>query len=316
MKAFMIVLTCILMAVTPGVNADDNLGSHAEQVMKPLVRVKTSMASGSGTVLYSEDREKSGEFRTFILTNHHVVGDAIHVRKKWDNLTGSWIYTEENEQVTVELFTYLRNGKTVTSLPIKADIVAYKAEEDLALLELDYPVQVMYVAEIIPDEHLPIKMLQEVWAVGSSLGVDPIATNGHIMDLEFLIERKTYIMASAEIIYGNSGGAVFTRIGDKYYFVGVPSRIRVNRGQALTHMGYFIPPERVKSFFKTQKLDFLLDSEKTPTESFKEREELKIKTPAFGLGAGADRSRQYEHDEDGAEYTVPVIILDKTEKSE
>ncbi len=163
MKALLILLACALMVTAPSTYADDNLGTHAEQVMKPLVRVKTNYGSGSGTVLYSEDREDAGEHRTFILTNHHVVSSAIHVKKKWDNLTGSYIFSEENDQVTVELFTYLRNGKTVTSLPIKANIVAHKAEEDMALLELDYPVKIENVAVMLPEDKLPLKMLQEVW---------------------------------------------------------------------------------------------------------------------------------------------------------
>ena len=254
--------------------ADADLGLEANAVLKPLVRVKANNATGSGTLIYSEDREENGEFQTFVLTNHHVVDDAIHVVKKWDSLLGKWISTEVNDQVTVELFQYLRDGKTVISQPIQADVVAHKADEDLALLRLDYPIKLTNVAVMLPaDNHL--RLLQPVWAVGCSVGVDPIVTVGHINDLEELIDHKPYIMASADIIYGNSGGAVFTRVNGQFYFVGIPSRVRVTYSQALTHMGYFIPIDRIRRFFKAQKLTFLTDPNVTPTESFKERDRIR-----------------------------------------
>jgi S1-C subfamily serine protease len=253
---------------------DSDLGPEANAVLKPLVRVKTSSATGSGTVIYSEDREDTGEFKTFILTNHHVVSDAIHVVKKWDSLSATWINVEENDRVTVEVFAYLRDGRTVMSQPIQAEVVAHKEDEDLALLKLDFPDRLTIVAPMLPAD-LALRLLQPVWAVGCSVGVDPIVTVGHINDLEELIEHKPYVMASADIIYGNSGGAVFTRSGEDFYFIGIPSRVRVTYSQALTHMGYFIPINRIRRFFKAQKLTFLLDKNVTPTESFEAREKVR-----------------------------------------
>ena len=233
-------------------------------------------------MLYSEDREETGEFRTFVLTNHHVVDSAIHVVRKWDSLRQCYYNTEENDRVTVEVFTYLRSGRTVMGRPISAEIRAHKAEEDMALLELDYPLAVPQCATLLP-KGIELNLLQSVWAVGCSLGEDPIATIGHIMDLEELIENKPYVLASAQIIYGNSGGGVFAKIDNIVYFVGVPSRIRVMRnGQALSHMGFFVPPDRIRRFFKVQKLDFLLDKEVTPTESFEARSRIQKKATEMG----------------------------------
>ena len=256
---------------------DCDLGRIGNGIMKPLVRVSTRSASGSGVVVYSADREKSGEYQTFVLTNHHVVSDAIHVARKWDSLRQRWIYSEQNDLVTVELFSYLREGRTVIGSPIKATIVAHKDEEDLALLKLDYPLQVPHVAELLPADK-PLRLADEVWAVGCSLGVDPLATYGRITDLEEMIDHRPYVMASADIVYGNSGGGVFTEdsvAASGFYFIGVPSRIMVMRnGQALTHMGYFIAITRIRGWLGAQKLTFLLDTSVTPTQSFEERGRL------------------------------------------
>ncbi len=264
----------IAMLLTTAILADD-LGNKVNSILKPLVRVSTSQGTGSGAIIYSEDREGTGEHRTFVLTNWHVVSDAIHLVKKWDSLKQEHVYVEENDLVTVEMFSYLRGGKTVLSQPVKAKIQAYKVEEDMALLELDTPLKTEAVAELFPTGET-LSLLQEVYAVGCSLGVDPIVTTGHITDLEVIIEHKVYVMASANIIYGNSGGGVFTEINKKFYFIGIPSRVTVTRqGQAMTHMGYFIPPARIRGFFEAQCLNFLLDKDITPTQSFEDREQMR-----------------------------------------
>jgi len=249
-----------------------DLGDPANAVMKPLVRVRTAQASGSGVLVYSEDREAGGEFQTFVLTNQHVVSDAIHVTKTWDSLRQRHVYTEANDKVTVELFTYLRNGRTVIGQPVKAEIVAYKADEDLALLRLDYPLEVSDIAALWPAA-APLRLLQPVWAVGCSLGVDPTVTDGQITDLEELIDRKPYVMLNAQIIFGNSGGGVFARDSqDDIYFVGIPSRVTVMRGgQVCPWLAFMIPVDRVRRWFAAEKLEFLIDATVTPTASFEAR---------------------------------------------
>ena len=270
------IVIAALLFVCSGLFASD-LQLKFDQVLKPVVRVSTDYGSGSGTVIYSEDRDEEGEFRTFVITNHHVVAPAIHVVRKWDNALGKYVHYEKNDQVKVEIFSYLKDGKMVLPQPVQADIVAYNGDEDLAILELyNYPMQVLNTTTLLPEDQ-SLHLFQEVYAVGASLGEDPFSTRGEIADLEELIEGKVYVMATAQIIFGNSGGAIFVRGTDEnYYYVGVPSRIRVTRfGQAMTHMGYFIPPKRIRKFIKRHKLDFLLDSSKMPSECFKAREKMR-----------------------------------------
>lgn len=65
----------------------DELDLKMEKILYPSVRVLNGSGGGSGTILYSDDRDKEGQFLTFVLTNHHVVDNLIHITRKWDNLT-------------------------------------------------------------------------------------------------------------------------------------------------------------------------------------------------------------------------------------
>ena len=53
-----------------------------EEMFYPTVRVRTKKAGGSGTVVYSN--KSDNEVYTYVITNHHVIADSIHVEKKWD----------------------------------------------------------------------------------------------------------------------------------------------------------------------------------------------------------------------------------------
>jgi hypothetical protein len=90
--------------------------------------------------------------------------------------------------------------------------------------------------------------------------------------------------SNAQIIFGNSGGAVFTPGAEGYEFLGIPSRIAIaGWSSPITHLGYFSPITRVHEFFKEQAYDFLTPgSNKTEREceveraKIKEREERKL----------------------------------------
>jgi len=81
-------------------------------------------------------------------------------------------------------------------------------------------------------------------------------------------------MSSAQIIFGNSGGAMFAERDGNYYFIGVPSRVDVvGWGSAVTHLGYFSPIPRVYDFFKEQLFHFLVPGSKhTESDCLKEQE--------------------------------------------
>lgn len=276
------------------VRADD-IDMKTENLLYPIVRVRTERAGGSGTVIYSEDREEKGVFKTFILTNYHVIDDAVKIEKKWDNLRQAYVNEERNEQVSVETFEWSK-GTIVSGKTVKADIVAHKAEEDIAILQLDYKLQVPNVATIL-DSGSKLRVFQKIYVVGCSLGHEPIHTYGEITDLNDKIEGKDYMMGSAQIIFGNSGGAVFTDVDGKFVFIGIPARVAVSQNAgAITHMAWFVPLSRIIEFIKTQKLDFLQDPKRTPADSFKERSKLREKSNSEKGGEGGAQREDEHHD--------------------
>jgi len=98
-----------------------------------------------------------------------------------------------------------------------------------------------------------------------------------ITRMDFLIESLSYDMSSAQIIYGNSGGAMFKSNG---ILIGMPSKIAVTGwiGLPITHMGLFIPINRVYEYFKEEHYNFIFDLDINEKESLKLREkEIKEK---------------------------------------
>ena len=144
MKAFATFFIFLLLTSFSFAADKDAIDMKLERILYPSVRVTNGQGGGSGTVVYSEDREKKGEFQTFVITNHHVVDNLIHIEKQWDNLTQSYKYLEKNDTADVELFSYANGGKTITKSAVKAEIIAYVADEDIALLRLNHPFKIEY----------------------------------------------------------------------------------------------------------------------------------------------------------------------------
>ena len=88
-------------------------------------------------------------------------------------------------------------------------------------------------------------------------------------------------MSSAQTIYGNSGGACYRYSpGRKIYeWIGVPSRISVQptgfSADAITHMGYFIPIDRIYDLLDENNYNFIYDENVSLEECEKERNNKK-----------------------------------------
>ena len=292
------IMALALLAASAGW-ADDIDVKH-EKLLYPVVRVRTATAGGSGTIIYSEDRAEKGTFRSYILTNHHVVDDAIKINRRWDNLLKRYVTEESNDLVDVEIFSW-HGGTIIDRRTVKAFVLAHGQEDDIAILELrgnekPYPVKMDNVAKLASvDVASKLRVFQHIYVVGCSLGHDPIHSTGEITDLSDLIEGKTYMMGSANVIFGNSGGAVFNQVDGEFYLIGIPARVAVANG-AITHMNWFVPNSRIREFIARHKLDFLLDPKKTPEDAYRERE--KLKSASEGPGAEQDREDQggeHEH---------------------
>ncbi len=133
-----------------------NIEELHKKILYPVVRIRTEKAGGSGSVIYSKPNPKNPEeYQSFVMTCEHVINDAIIVKEKeWDSSAKKKIDKEYLSQVIVELFDYVYLSKVNSANAIKADIVAYDKEHDIAILKLDSPKKVENVATIIPKEKI------------------------------------------------------------------------------------------------------------------------------------------------------------------
>ena len=239
-----------------------------EQMFYPTVRVRTKKAGGSGTVVYSE--KYKDEVYTYVITNHHVIADSVHLEKKWDPVLKRKIDKEILDTVFAEFFRYNNYSHTVGSFAVEADIVAYSevnGGQDWALLRVrDKENKADWVTNMFPlDDIDNVHIFDEVYAVGASLGHPPVASDGHISYKDDEIEHYKYWMSSAPTIFGNSGGAVYRWSSNRkqYEYIGIPSRISIQpmgfSADAITHMGYFIPIDRVYQLLEDNDYQFIYD---------------------------------------------------------
>ena len=239
-----------------------------EQMFYPTVRVRTKKAGGSGTVVYSKKYKK--EVYTYVITNHHVIADSVHLEKKWDPVLKRKVDKEILDTVFVEFFRYNNYSHTVGSFAVEADIVAYSevnGGQDWALLRVrDKENKADWVANMFPLNDLEnVHIFDSCYAVGASLGHPPVASEGMITYMDDEIEHFKYWMSSAPTIFGNSGGAVYRWSANRkqYEYIGIPSRISIQpmgfSADAITHMGYFIPIDRVYKLLEDNDYQFIYD---------------------------------------------------------
>ena len=240
-----------------------NIQELHENILYPCCRVRMGNSGGSGTVIYSQpvrNKDDADEYQTFVLTNYHVVESAITTKEDWDGLLQKKTRKEVKSKVAVDIFSYVDMSTIVSSNTHQADIVAYDKTHDLALLKLNTPKKLDFVAKLYPrgDED-KIKMFMKIFACGASLLHDPFANSGYITYLQEYIDNELFFMSNANMIFGNSGGAVF--LEDSGEFIGVPARVTVKEigfGQdIITWMGFFIPIQRVYRFLAEQEMQFI-----------------------------------------------------------
>lgn len=261
-------------------NISPEIKQKHEDMFYPTVRVRTKSAGGSGTVVYSQDY--NDEVYTYVITNHHVIDECISVRKKWNPVLKRKVDTEILDTVQIEYFKYNNYSHCIGSFAVEADIVAYSEHEggeDWALLRVrDKENTHTNVANIFPIEELDsIHIFDNCYAVGASLGHPPIATEGHICYMDDEIDHFKYWMSTAQTIFGNSGGSVYrwSESRSKYEYIGVPSRISIQpmgfSADAITHMGYFIPIDRIYNLLEDNDYQFIYDSSYDISDCKRER---------------------------------------------
>lgn len=210
-------------------NFDATIGEAvAEKVTPSVVGIRTTVsvpsyfggsqeASGEGSgVIYTEDG--------YIITNYHVIGDAVDYGK--------------SSKIQVFLSGDTENG-------YEADIVGYNISNDLAVLKITAD----DLLAIEWADSSKIKVGQQVMAIGNPGGLEFMgsATWGIISGLNRMISSSSdgsttqLIQTDAAINPGNSGGALVNTEGK---LVGINSSKLVS--ESVEGMGFAIPSNTVK----------------------------------------------------------------------
>lgn len=252
---------------------ETDLKEFHEKILYPIVLVKTSKSGGSGTTIFSKPHPDGNGFLSYVLTNHHVINDAITFATEYDPLVGRDVKKPIREIVTVGFYSYAHLSRQQSVSSTQADIVLWDKTRDLALLELRDRKEIKHVAALFPETGKHLYIGQPVVAVGCSLGHKPLPSDGIISSLDEQIANQARFMSSACIIYGNSGGALYT-LQDKE-LVGVPCAgdvvIQGFSAQMIPHLGYAIPFHAFYDFLRDGVYDFIFDAEKTYEMCEKER---------------------------------------------
>ncbi len=183
-------------------------------VSEAVVKVSSPGGSGSGFFLNEEG---------YLITNYHVV--------------------ERETKIEVTVFQEARNGferKTFKKIKIEA----INPFVDLALLKVedfgDTKAKFVYLGDINR-----IKAGEDVFAIGSPLGLERTVTNGVISSTNRAFEGLIYIQTNADINPGNSGGPLFNLAGE---VIGV-----INMGYIFYGgLGFAIPVNYVKHFIENR----------------------------------------------------------------
>jgi len=188
--------------------------------------------SGSGTIF------KVANGKTYVLTAAHVVDE--YVREVWKMEGENWVSADRTLYPTITLNRFHLKDNEVEEYSAK--VVILDNVTDLAILVIeDY--ESPYVAEIASAEDIEnIALHDEVYITGSPLGVTPRLSKGDIT--AWIHAKEGYIEASCDLIWGNSGGAMFKN----GKIIGVVSLGRLAQYQMVESLGLCISPKVINEF--------------------------------------------------------------------
>ena len=247
-----------------------------ENILYPVSRVRGKTGGGSGTVVYSQtDGNDLTKFHTYLVTNWHVVESLIKVKKQYDSFLKRNMPVETRGIADIDFFGYTDGSRIDAVHSMKAKIEAYNEDEDLALLKLESTVEADFIAKLPPrSRESEIQLADSVYAVGAALGHQPMITDGMINYLDEEIDDRNYWLTSAPIIFGNSGGALFS--SNHRELIGIPSRIEmvaIGFGVSpITHLGFVTPFTRLYDWLDSEFYQFIYDSNYNMDECQVERD--------------------------------------------
>lgn len=260
------VLAAFIISVAPiAVCAEEKTDAPVQlitQMLYPSVLVDMGKVSGSGTVIHSSWRE-DGEAWTMVLTNHHVIDDAIKLFEEFDPKEGEEVKREHRRPVNVRFWSYNNFSAAIGTSGRTAHIVAWDKHRDLALLRVEDAEKIYEnVAILWPEDADGPYVFQQAWAVGSGLGNPPYPTSG-LLSSTTAKDKDGFSLyqASSPIIFGNSGGSlyVYSETRGNYELIGVPSMISaVGWGTPVSHIGWSRPIDEIRTFIREHDFGWVL----------------------------------------------------------
>lgn len=226
-----------------------------DHLLQPVVRVVGKKGAGSGVVIAS--RKVKDGYRNFVITNWHVVQDAIGENEKKE---------ETRDVVTVKTYEYAEKGRKTIECTQQARIIEHSKEFDLALLEiLDRTVELSHIPLLPTKETL--ELFQPIWHVGFPGGIHLIFVQGIINSLEkdsystkvgFM---PKYFTTNGPIWYGSSGGLTAREIDGTFYLAGISTlKLDTDCKQGAPYINWSISIRSIRLFFGLNSLEFLFDN--------------------------------------------------------
>jgi len=137
----------------------------------------------------------------------------------------------------------------------KVAMVAYDATRDLALLRVTDGAVLPYVAAVAPRD-VQLQPFRKVWAVGAPLGFGPEVTEGNLSGAHERLGKHEFLLSSATIYKGNSGGGLFqwSRERNQFELIGVNNAI----GGGIPHIVLSVSIVDIQDFLKEHGFDVIV----------------------------------------------------------
>jgi len=222
-----------------------NMELQKEQLISTTVRIFTSnKIYGSGTIIKKENISSDDLYTYYILTAKHITSDRfVFGDLKVNSITGE--ISRETKQQNFNIVTFKEDGSIENTY--EAEFLNETDDDylDCGLLIFNsknvYPVANLATNEILNN----IKILTEVYAVGCALKHSPIITTGIISEFN---EENNYILSTANIAFGSSGGGLFIKLEDKYYLIGILFQIEGYRDYLFSFLSRSCPIKSLDCF--------------------------------------------------------------------
>jgi serine protease Do len=220
-----------------------DVSSLVKQIGEAVVQVRTPEGLGSGFFINADG---------YLITNFHVI--------------------EGETEISVEVY-HQKDGQLDRETYKQVKIIAINKFHDLALLKIedkDAP-KFKYITLGNADA---LNVGDEVFAIGSPLGLERTVTQGILSTKTRQMEGNLYLQTSTQINPGNSGGPLFNLAGE---VVGV-TNMKITFGEGL---GFAIPVELVKNFLDHRDaFAYAADNPNNPYRYLEPPSHTKLKTDA------------------------------------